>query len=95
MTEPQFGLNPMRRPRRSNPHSARGSALRPPSAVSFLGGFRTPAAEYAALSLKRPASETLNNSGAKADTPEGPGRAKTSHASLRRLLAEGNPVETP
>jgi hypothetical protein len=32
----------------------------PLSAVSFLGGFRTPAAEYAALSLKRPASETLN-----------------------------------
>jgi hypothetical protein len=29
------------------------------SAVSFLGGFRTPAAEHAAPSLKRPASETL------------------------------------
>src|SRR5262249_51746434 len=33
----------------------------PLCAVSFLGGFRTPAAEYAALSLKRPASETLHN----------------------------------
>src|ERR1700751_5302259 len=31
----------------------------PLSAVSFLGGFRTPAAEHAAPSLKRPASETL------------------------------------
>jgi hypothetical protein len=37
------------------------------SAVSFIGGFRTPAAEYAARSLKRPASETLHNSGMKAD----------------------------
>jgi hypothetical protein len=35
----------------------------PLCAVSFLGGFRTPAAEYAALSLKRPASETLHNNG--------------------------------
>ncbi len=35
----------------------------PLSAVSFLGGFRTPAAEYAAPSLKPPASETLNNCG--------------------------------
>jgi hypothetical protein len=33
----------------------------PLSAVSSLGGFRTPAAEYAAPSLKRPASETLHN----------------------------------
>ena len=33
------------------------------SAVSFLGGFRTPAAEHAAPSLKRPASETLPNNG--------------------------------
>jgi hypothetical protein len=32
-----------------------------PFAVSSLGGFRTPAAEYAAPSLKRPASETLHN----------------------------------
>ncbi|WP_212399944.1 hypothetical protein, partial [Bradyrhizobium jicamae] len=30
-----------------------------------LGGFRTPAAEQAATSLKRPASETLHNSGAR------------------------------
>src|SRR5258706_16443436 len=39
---------------------ARGTVLRPPSAVSSFGGFRTPAAEYAAPSLKRPASETLH-----------------------------------
>src|SRR5712672_3129339 len=39
---------------------ARGTVLRPPSAVSSIGGFRTPAAEYAAPSLKRPASETLH-----------------------------------
>jgi hypothetical protein len=32
----------------------------PLSAVSSLGGFRTPAAEHAATSLKRPASETLH-----------------------------------
>src|SRR5258706_4558769 len=42
---------------------ARGTVLRPPSAVSSFGGFRTPAAEYAAPSLKRPASETLLKSG--------------------------------
>src|SRR5258705_13394679 len=42
---------------------ARGTVLRPPSAVSSFGGFRTPAAEYAAPSLKRPASETLHRSG--------------------------------
>src|SRR5258706_12691878 len=42
---------------------ARGTVLRPPSAVSSIGGFRTPAAEYAAPSLKRPASETLHNNG--------------------------------
>jgi hypothetical protein len=33
----------------------------PPSAVSSFGGFRTPAAEHAAPSLMRPASETLHN----------------------------------
>src|SRR5260370_31807411 len=41
---------------------ARGTVLRPPSAVSSFGGFRTPAAEHAATSLKRPASETLHTS---------------------------------
>jgi hypothetical protein len=35
----------------------------PSSAVSSLGGFRTPTAERAALSIKRPASETLHTSG--------------------------------
>ena len=37
----------------------------PLSAVSSLGGFRTPAAECAALSLKRPASETLHKLGSR------------------------------
>src|SRR6476661_5009750 len=46
-------------PRQPNPHSNRGTPARPISAVSSLGGFRTPAAERAAPSLKRPASETL------------------------------------
>src|SRR6516162_309921 len=55
------------RPRHSNPHSACGSAIPSLSAVSSLGGFRTPAAELAAPALKRPASETLHNSGARAD----------------------------
>jgi hypothetical protein len=44
---------------------ARGTVLRPPSAVSSFGGFRTPAAEYAAPSLKRPASETLHKNGSR------------------------------
>ena len=35
----------------------------PLSAVSSLGGFRTPAARLAAPSFKRPASETLHTSG--------------------------------
>ena len=46
-------------PRRPNPHSARGTTYVPLRAVSFLGGFRTPAAELAASPLMRPASETL------------------------------------
>src|SRR6476646_214570 len=46
-------------PRQPNPHSNRGTPARPISAVSSLGGSRTPAAERAAPSLKRPASATL------------------------------------
>ena len=65
------------RPRHSNPHSACGSAIPSLSAVSSLGGFRTPAAELAAPALKRPASETLHNSGARADIPAPPLWAKT------------------
>ena len=44
----------------------------PLSAVSSLGGFRTPAAELAVPSLMRPASETLHNNGHHhcADRPE-------------------------
>ncbi|ANW00744.1 phage integrase N-terminal SAM-like domain-containing protein [Bradyrhizobium icense] len=61
----------------SNPHSACRTASRPSSAVSSLGGFRTPAAEHAAPSLKRPASETLHNSRHRA----GP---------LRQLIIAGN-----
>src|SRR6185312_10922613 len=49
-------------PRQPNPHSNCGTPARPISAVSSLGGFRTPAAERAAPSLKRPASETLHKS---------------------------------
>src|SRR6266403_4649399 len=55
----------------------RGTVLRPPSAVSSFGGFRTPAAEYAAPSLKRPASETLHISGRK------PGRGQASKTRWR------------
>ena len=47
-------------PRLSNHHSACRTTYVPLGAVSFLGGFRTPAAEPAALSFKRPASETLH-----------------------------------
>ena len=65
------------RPRHSNPHSACGSAIPSLSAVSSLGGFRTPAAELAAPALKRPASETLHNSGVRADIPGPPLRAKS------------------
>src|ERR1700754_2710921 len=50
-------------PRQPNPHSNCGTPAGPISAVSSLGGFRTPAAERAAPSLKRPASETLHKSG--------------------------------
>jgi hypothetical protein len=59
----QLDPNHPAHPRRSNSHSARGTTYVPLSAVSFLGGFRTPAAELAALALKRPASETLHRSG--------------------------------
>ena len=48
-------------PRQPNPHSNCGTPAGPISAVSSLGGFRTPAAERAAPSLKRPASETLTH----------------------------------
>jgi hypothetical protein len=54
-------------PRLSNLHSACGTALRSPSAVSSLGGFRTPAAELAVPSLMRPASETLHKTEIAAD----------------------------
>ncbi len=37
-------LNLPTRPQRSNPHRACRATTRPPCAVSFLGGFRTPAA---------------------------------------------------
>ncbi len=49
-------------PRNSNPHRRVARPYVPLGAVSSLGGFRTPAAESAAPSLKRPASETLHES---------------------------------
>jgi hypothetical protein len=49
------------RPRCSNPHRARGTAARPPIAVSSLGGFRTPAVSACGRARQRPASETLHN----------------------------------
>src|SRR5258708_8630636 len=57
----------------------RGTVRRPPSAVSSFGGFRTPAAEYAAPSLKRPASETLHNIGS--------GQSHSSAVSARAISA--------
>src|SRR4051812_28663478 len=53
------------RPRPSNPHSGCGTAHVPLSAVSPLGGFWRPAAEYVAPALKRPASETLHKLGSR------------------------------
>jgi hypothetical protein len=47
-------------PRRSNPHSARGATTRSPIAVSFLGGFRPPAAQVRGNRRQGPASETLH-----------------------------------
>ena len=47
----------MPHPRRSNPHSARGTDTRTPSAVSSLGGFRTPAAS--ARGTVRPAGTSV------------------------------------
>jgi Phage integrase, N-terminal SAM-like domain len=51
------------RPPRSNPHRAGRTAIRPPIAVSSLGGFRTPAARARGNLRTRPASETLHRSG--------------------------------
>src|SRR5712671_134551 len=79
---------------------ARGTVLRPPSAVSSFGGFRTPAAEYAAPSLKRPASETLHNrrhdadysitSSARASSVGG--RVKPSAFAVLRLTTSSNRI---
>jgi len=55
---------------RQTPSMWGGTTYVPLSAVSFIGGFRTPAAQLAAPSLKRPASETLYTSGHRqADVP--------------------------
>src|SRR6516164_6095425 len=87
------------RPRHSNPHSACGSAIPSLSPVSSLGGFRTPAAELAAPALKRPASETLHNSGVRADIPGPPlwdsciaARKLYSITSSARTSSEGGTV---
>jgi hypothetical protein len=58
----------------------------PLRAVSSLGGFRTPAAESAAPSLKRPASETLHNSRHRRTTAACPGCA-----TCRRLVGRLRP----
>jgi hypothetical protein len=55
--------NQTHHPRRSNPHSARGTATRSPIAVSFLGGFPTPAAQVRGNRRQWPASETLHRTG--------------------------------
>src|SRR6201987_1974550 len=62
----------------------------PLSAVSFLGGFRTPAAEHAAPSLKRPASETLPNSGIASRT-----RSRNAGDLLRTSNHQDWPIRGP
>src|ERR1700751_5773953 len=57
----------------------------PLSAVSFLGGFRTPAAEHAAPSLKRPASETLPT----------PGRTRVEHIGATSAPKSGHLTDMP
>src|SRR6516162_5437722 len=79
------------RPRHSNPHSACGSAIPSLSAVSSLGGFRTPAAELAAPALKRPASETLHNSGARVDILGPPLWAQKATSSRHPIRGVGTP----
>jgi hypothetical protein len=58
----RFAATQTQRLRRSNPHSARGTTTRSPSAVSSLGGFRTPATGVCRIACERPASETLHRS---------------------------------
>ena len=48
---------------RSNPHSARGTLTHSNTAVSSLGGFRTPAPQCAAPSVMGPPSENLHRDG--------------------------------
>src|SRR5947208_9824462 len=48
-------------PRRSNPHSARGTATPSLIAVSSLGGFPTPALRARGTVIIGPASENLHN----------------------------------
>ena len=55
--------NQTHHPRRSNPHSARRTATPSPIAVSFLGGFPTPAAQVRGNRRQWPASETLHMNG--------------------------------
>ena len=50
-------------PRRSNPHSARGTATPSLIAVSSLGGFPTPALRARGTVIIGPASENLHKSG--------------------------------
>src|SRR4051812_16520036 len=48
--------------RAQNPIAPGATAARPPSAVSSLGGFRTPARGVRGTDTHRPASETLHRS---------------------------------
>jgi hypothetical protein len=72
----------------------------PLRAVSSLGGFRTPTAEYAAPSLKRPASETLHNTGShpphsitsSARASSGGGTVRLSALAVLRLMTISNLV---
>ena len=73
----------------------------PLSAVSSLGGFRTPAAELAAPSLMRPTSETLHTSGGPAahlvrsgfPLKAAFGRSKAVRLRARRLTLGGGRLD--
>src|SRR6184192_2809381 len=67
-------------PRRSNPHSARGTATPSLIAVSSLGGFPTPALRARGTVIIGPASENLNRVGRSAMSAQCPVRPKRNMA---------------
>ena len=69
-------------PRRSNPHSARGTATPSLIAVSSLGGFPTPALRARGTVIIGPASENLHTSGL--------GRRSKQHRSISLSGSAGN-----